>query len=127
EEEVELFYGNSFVLGGALANLIQNSVNYTPEQGTIKISAGKEDDQLILVIKDSGIGIPKEDIKHILGEFYRGSNVKSIVGSGLGLSFVRQVAENHGGTVSIDSELGKGTIIQMILPVIEKESREKSA
>jgi signal transduction histidine kinase len=69
-----------------------------------------------VVFEDKGIGISEEDIKKIFEPFYRGSNAISIPGSGIGLSLVNQIINNHNGTVKLTSEIGKGTIVTLMLP-----------
>ena len=69
-------------------------------------------------VKDTGIGIPPGDIPHIFEEFYRASNVvKTTKGTGLGLSLVRHIIERHGGTISIESEQGKGSAFRFTMPI----------
>jgi signal transduction histidine kinase len=68
-------------------------------------------------VKDTGIGIPKEDIEKIFDPFYRGNNAQKEMGTGLGLSFVKQAVDLHGGRISVQSELEKGTTFSVMLPV----------
>jgi len=96
-------------------NLVANASKFSPDAGSIEIKTIKHDHQLTLSIKDHGIGISKEDQKHLMERFFRGSNAGNIQGTGLGLHLVSKYAELMNGTVKCKSELGKGTefIIQI--------------
>jgi signal transduction histidine kinase len=98
-------------------NLLGNAVRYTPSGGRIAIGLHRRDDALELVVQDTGIGIPPEDLPHIFAEFYRAGNARARTedGTGLGLSIVKAVADQHGGVVHVDS-LPEGTRIAVVLP-----------
>jgi len=110
--------GNAFSIEEMLTNLLSNAVKYTPENGTIHLRAGACGDHVRIDIIDSGIGIPAEELEHIFDEFYRASNVTRIKqeGSGLGLAIVKQIAERHGGAVSVKSTEGRGSTFTVLLP-----------
>ena len=108
-------------------NLISNAVRYNVDNGSIFISSKIIDKKFIKIkISDTGIGIPEKDLNNIFAEFYRAENAKKVVnfGTGLGLSFVRQIIENYSGTIKVQSELEKGTVFTIKLPVMF-EKREK--
>ncbi len=71
---------------------------------------------LILQVADQGIGIPEPDLPHIFERFRRGSNATGIAGSGIGLAGARQIVEQHGGTITVESRLGEGATITVRLP-----------
>ncbi len=96
-------------------NLISNSVKYSPNGGIIKVDVCKEDDKLLIIIEDEGIGISQEDLEQLTEPFHRGKNVGSIAGTGLGLSITKRSIETHGGILSIESELNKGTKVTVKL------------
>jgi len=73
----------------------------------------------LLTIKDHGIGIPKEDLKNVFERFQRASNTKGITGTGLGLFISKIIIEKHKGQIEIDSEVNKGTIVQISLDIIK--------
>ena len=101
-----------------LTNLISNAVEYTPEGGRIAVRCASSDNRLILIVSDTGVGIPVDDIPKIFDEFYRGKNVeKTTKGTGLGLSLVKYIVETHGGSITVKSELGKGSEFTVSLPV----------
>ncbi|MBX5490473.1 MAG: HAMP domain-containing histidine kinase [Chloroflexi bacterium] len=106
-------------LGRALANLLSNAVKYSPGGGTVSITVEREGPAWAVVsVQDEGVGIPPEDLPHIFERFHRGSNVVGrIAGTGIGLASVRQVVEAHGGTVSVRSEVGRGSCFTVRLPL----------
>lgn len=94
------------------ANILSNAIKYSKENSKINISFNSEKNSII--IKDSGVGIPKDEINKILSGFYRASNVKKdFNGSGLGLYYAKQIMEMYGGKIDIVSDLGKGTEIHL--------------
>ena len=96
----------------AITNILKNSVEAMPEGGLISINASKEDEQLKLIIKDTGIGIIEKDMNLIYDPFF----TTKPKGMGLGLSFVRQVVEAHQGTIEISSSAGEGTKVTIKIP-----------
>jgi len=105
----------------ALYNLLDNAVKYSCEHGEIRLQARQRDEQVVLSVGDNGIGISKEDLPRIFERFYRVDKARSaenIRGTGLGLAIVKHIAQLHGGHVKAESELGKGTTIRMVLPIV---------
>jgi PAS domain S-box-containing protein len=90
-------------------NLVSNASKFSPDAAPIEIKTINPDRQLTLTVKDHGIGISREDQKHLMERFFRGSNAGNIQGTGLGLHLVSKYAELMNGTVKCKSELGKGT------------------
>ena len=106
-------------LDQVLQNLIANSLKYCNGEKWLKVSARHTDNNLKITFEDRGIGISKKDRKQIFEPFFRGTNAveRQIGGNGLGLSLVKKIVEAHGGTISVASELGKGSVFSVILPV----------
>ena len=102
----------------ALHNLLTNAVKYNAGEPEVIFEAVC-DDKLKISVTDNGIGISREDQKHIFDKFYRVStgNVHKVKGLGLGLFYVRQIVEAHGGTIDVSSRLGKGSTFTIILPL----------
>lgn len=102
-----------------LRAIIDNSIKFTPIGGKIEITSIAAKNSAKIIIKDSGIGIPKEDIPYIFNRFYRvdKSRVKEKGGSGLGLSIVKSIVDSYGGSISVESEPDKGTLITIVLPI----------
>ena len=99
-------------------NLIDNAIKYSPEKLDIEVATRIEGTGIVLAVKDHGLGISKEDQKHIFERFYRVStgNVHDVKGFGIGLSYVQQVVALHKGTIAVDSTLGEGTTFTITLP-----------
>ena len=105
-------------LSMAFQNIVSNAIDYTPDGGSIDVTLKKEENQVIIEIKDTGIGIPEEAQAHIFEKFYRGDNAKKTETdrSGLGLYISKQIIERHGGTITVESEVGKGTRMVVSIP-----------
>jgi signal transduction histidine kinase len=100
-----------------LSNLLSNAVKYSPEGSTIMVRLNLRDGDAVLEVSDQGIGIEPEEQKRIFEPFYRGSSVlDSVGGTGLGLSIVKDCVTLHGGTITMDSQPGKGTTFVVRLP-----------
>ena len=99
-------------------NLVSNAVKYTPSGGTVTVKAWSEDDEIRLEVSDTGIGIPKDALPRIFAEFYRARNAKEmeVDGTGLGLVIAKDVVEEHGGSISVRSQEGEGSIFSIRLP-----------
>ena len=102
-------------------NLIDNAVRYTPRGGRVDVSVSAEDGKVILEVMDTGMGIPQRDLPRVFERFYRVDRARSreTGGTGLGLAIVRHVAENHGGEVTVQSELSAGSTFVVRLPVAD--------
>ncbi len=100
-----------------IINLITNAVKFSPEAGKIEMNISCDLHELILTIKDQGIGIPEKDLKNLFTSFSRGSNVGTIEGTGLGLSIVKKAVDLLNGTIELKSILGKGTEFKVTLPL----------
>ncbi len=93
-----------------VGELISNAIKYTPKNGTVEVYLSQTDDQITLSVKDSGIGMTKEECEKIWERFYRTNASKTFAkGSGLGLSIAKELVEMHGGTITVESVPGKGT------------------
>ena len=102
-----------------LENLLSNAIKYTPEGGKVTLSASIEGKTAQILVSDTGIGIPKAEIKNIFKSFFRASNAVNSqeMGSGLGLMLTRQLVEKLGGKLTFVSEEGKGTTFHVVLPL----------
>ncbi|MGI6128533.1 MAG: ATP-binding protein [bacterium] len=104
-----------------LLNLIDNAIKYTPAGGRILVNAWAEKNWVNVAVEDTGVGIPSDDLPRLFERFYRVDKARSrsLGGTGLGLAIVKGIISQHGGTVSVSSELGKGTKIAFSLPLIK--------
>jgi PAS domain S-box-containing protein len=106
----------------AMHNLIGNALKYTPKGGNVSVSVKADGKQLLFSVSDNGIGISEEDAERIFERFYRAKDprVEKITGSGLGLTLAREVIRLHGGDVTVQSELNKGSTFTLTLPVVSE-------
>ena len=108
-----------------LNNLFENAIKYTPS-GTVAVNVTGDNDSVQISVKDSGIGIPSEDLPHLFQKFYRvdNSETREINGTGLGLFLSRKLTESIGGKLTVESEYKKGSIFTVKLPRITRENAE---
>ena len=108
-----------------LNNLFENAIKYTPS-GTVAVNVTGDNDSVQISVKDSGIGIPAEDLPHLFQKFYRvdNSETREINGTGLGLFLSRKLTESIGGKLTVESEYKKGSIFTVKLPRITRENAE---
>jgi signal transduction histidine kinase len=109
--------GDAFHLKQAVINLVDNAVKYNRPGGSIAISAERQGVEVVISVQDTGLGIPEEHLPHVFDRFYRVDKSRSREkgGSGLGLAIVKKIAEDHGGTVTVTSVAGEGSIFRLIL------------
>jgi two-component system phosphate regulon sensor histidine kinase PhoR len=102
----------------ALINLLNNAINYSEPDTCVRVFAYRENNELVLEVKDEGIGIPSEHIDRIFERFYRVDHARSrkAGGTGLGLAIVRHIALFHGGTAEAESHAGEGSVFRLRLP-----------
>lgn len=99
-------------------NLIANALNYTPDGGRVEVCTQCRDHHVVLTIKDSGMGISDEALPNIFERFFRAdeAQVSAVQGTGLGLAIVKEIVDGHNGSISVESEAGKGSTFTVILP-----------
>ena len=104
-----------------LVNLVDNAIKYTPDSGAILVSASRDNGSIHFTVKDSGIGIPPEDLPRIFERFYRidKARTRSISGTGLGLAIVKQLVDGLGGTIEVESKPDVGTTFTFSLPATD--------
>lgn len=107
------------LLKNILLNLLSNAIKYSDENKTIFCKSYLENDDLVIEVKDEGIGIPKEEQKHLFTRFFRAKNVENIKGTGLGLNIVRNYVELMDGKINFTSEEGKGSTFIVTIPLAE--------
>lgn len=113
-------WGDEHYLLRLVINLVENAVRHTPSNGQVRVSAQKGDDtdQILLTVEDTGEGIAPEHLAHVCERFYRvdDSRARQSGGSGLGLALCQNIVEAHGGTLRMESTIGKGTRVLVSLP-----------
>lgn len=100
-----------------LSNLLSNAIKYSPQGGAVYFDFDCNSNQVFFRIQDEGIGIPKPDLDNLFNSFHRASNVGTISGTGLGLAIVKKSVDLHGGTITMQSEIGVGTTFTVIIPI----------
>lgn len=110
-------YSDKKLLKNVMINLISNAIKFSDEETEIKVDAVRDNTNATIRVSDKGIGIAKDDFEHLFSSFFRGANATNIQGTGLGLHIVKRFVELIGGSVSVESELGAGTTITIIIPV----------
>lgn len=106
------------LISRVLVNLLTNAVKYSPEGGEVVLTLRRDGDQIVMTIRDEGIGIDAEDMPHLFEPLFRAKTVSNIEGMGLGLSIVKDCVELHNGSISVESALGKGATFTVRLPLI---------
>lgn len=110
-------FANETDIEQVVLNILSNAIKYTPENGKIGVKIDKVNDRVDIIVKDSGIGIPKEDLPRVFERFYRVDKARSrdMGGTGLGLAIAKTMVESNGGSIEIDSEINVGTEVKIIL------------
>ncbi|WP_254568238.1 PAS domain S-box protein [Oscillatoria sp. HE19RPO] len=110
-----------------LNNLLSNAIKYSPDGGEVYFELTCTETEVIFMIKDSGIGIPSEEIPRLFQTFHRCGNVGNIPGTGLGLAMVKRSTDLHCGEISVESEVGFGTAFTVRLPLYSRQREEDSS
>jgi signal transduction histidine kinase len=108
-------------------NLISNAIKYTPEGGTATVVVARSDGAVHLEVRDSGVGIPPDELEKLFTRFFRASTSGVAQGTGLGLSIVKSIVEAHRGTIDVRSEVGEGTTFLVDLPLQVSEHEPATA
>jgi two-component system heavy metal sensor histidine kinase CusS len=109
-------HADPILFGRAVSNLVDNAVRFSPDGGEITISLATDADGAEISVRDTGGGIPPEHVSRIFDRFYRVDPSRSSEGAGLGLALVKSIADLHGGSVAVESEVGSGTSIKLRFP-----------
>ncbi len=115
--------GDIMRLQELLQNLLDNALQYTPEGGSVKVRARQENENVVVCVQDTGMGIPIAEQERIFERFYRldAARSRAVGGTGLGLSIARHIAEAHGGRIWVESEVGQGSRFYVTIPVWKGE------
>ena len=110
------FYGNEELLDQVWVNILDNAIKFTPDKGIISCTLRHSSGWITAIISDTGVGMPDDVQKHIFDKFYQGDKSHSSEGNGLGLALVKRIINLCGGTIEVNSELGKGSTFTIKLP-----------
>ena len=113
----ELVISDKKMIKNVLINLISNAIKFSDEGSTIRVFSSVNGDKAYIAVEDEGIGVSEEDQHHLFSSFFRGKNAINIQGTGLGLHIVKRYLDLLGGSVELKSELGRGTRINLTIPV----------
>jgi two-component system phosphate regulon sensor histidine kinase PhoR len=128
DKSVQLIEADQALLEQALHNLVENSIKFTDANGSVKVTLNKHGERIIFEVRDNGIGIAPADQQRLFEKFYRAARRGPLRdhGTGLGLTIVKSIAERHGGRVWLESNLGKGSIFYLEIPVQQETQVEKN-
>jgi two-component system phosphate regulon sensor histidine kinase PhoR len=117
--ELPEVFGDRNLIEQVLINLLSNAIKYSPKGAWAKVAAAQQNGSVSIAVQDNGLGIPKESIPRLFEKFYRVrcDDRKDIIGTGLGLSLVKQIIDVHRGTIRVESEHGKGSTFTFTVPV----------
>lgn len=113
-------WGDDTKLAQVFENLVSNAIYYTPAGGTVSVELYKEEGEALALVRDTGKGIAKEELENVFARYYHVSGVEKHESTGLGLSIAAELVKLHYGTIAVESELGKGTIFKIRLPLLKK-------
>jgi len=125
EDALPQMLGDGERIEQVFMNIISNAIKYTPKGGRIDVAARAADDWIEVTVKDNGIGIPAENIPRLFERFYRVDKARSREsgGTGLGLAIAKEIVDYHGGSISVESKVGKGTEMSVRLPLEPRGKR----
>jgi len=113
-------YADPDLFERAVGNLLDNALRFTPENGSIQIALSKQDGGFEVAVCDDGCGIAAEHLPRVFDRFYRAESSRGSDGAGLGLALVKSIVDLHGGSAKIQSEVGRGTTVELIFPLPQK-------
>ncbi|MDP4133307.1 MAG: ATP-binding protein [Bacillota bacterium] len=122
--EVPDVLGDKDRLSQVIINVITNAIKYTPDGGEIGVYCNYSHSSVYLKVRDNGLGIPEQDLPRIFERFYRVDKARSRAqgGTGLGLAIAKEIIDAHGGKITIESEEDKGTVVTILLPVLDEDN-----
>ena len=103
-----------------VGNLLDNALRFTPDRGSIQVAVSKHSNDFEVAISDNGCGIAAEHVPRVFDRFYRAESSRTSDGAGLGLALVKSIVELHGGSASIQSEMGRGTTVKLTFPAVSQ-------
>ncbi len=118
EEKMSVIETDASQIRRVFTNLLDNAIKFSKEKGTITITTQETAEDVIVKVKDEGLGIERNELPYIFDSFHRGKGAEKKEGFGLGLAAVKAIVEGHGGRVIVKSELGKGSVFTVVLPKV---------
>ena len=121
---IPVIAGDQDRLGQALSNMLSNAIKFTPQGGTVRLYVTRTENEVLVSVSDTGVGISRADLPHVFDRFWR-SRETTTKGAGLGLSIARGIIDAHGGRMWAESELGVGTTVTFALPIAEPSTTDQ--
>lgn len=118
-------YVDKKLMEQSVSNLLSNAVKYSPDGSTVTVTGLVSGSEVLFSFEDEGVGIPQDELPNIFKRYFRASTSSGIAGTGIGLNMTRMIVQKHGGNITVNSEVGKGTCITMSLPIIQNFSEEE--
>ncbi|MGZ5554123.1 MAG: heavy metal sensor histidine kinase, partial [Chthoniobacterales bacterium] len=115
-------YADPLLFSRALSNLVENALRFTADGGRIEIAIFADEQESVVTVTDNGSGIEAEHLPRVFDRFYRADSSRSSQGTGLGLALVRSIMHLHGGTATVESEAGRGTLVRLKFPNESKQT-----
>ena len=113
-------YADPDLFERAVGNLLDNALRFAPDRGSIQVAVSKHSNDFEVAISDNGCGIAAEHLPRVFDRFYRAESSRTSDGAGLGLALVKSIVELHGGSASIQSEMGRGTTVKLTFPAVSQ-------
>ena len=127
DESLPIINGDAMHLRRVFANLLDNAIKFSDEESTVKVSTHETPKEVIIKIKDEGVGIASEELPYIFEPFHRGQDSEEKRGFGLGLAGVKTILEAHGGRIQVCSEKGEGSVFSVVLPKKREDDNGRDA
>lgn len=118
-DEIPIVLGDEALLEQMLINVISNAIKYSPDYSKIMLSVKADSEFIQLTVADEGVGLKEDEFERIFEKFYRSEQTGQLTGTGLGLAISKGIAELHGGTISAKSNVPKGALITISLPLVQ--------
>lgn len=109
-----------------LLNLVHNAIKFTPPDGTIAISVGRQRGNIVVQVQDTGVGIAEDELSRLFERFYKSDKARRSEGTGLGLAIAKHIVQLHGGEMSVESELGQGSTFTFTIPISRKKAKKRA-
>lgn len=119
QENMHLIFADENRVNQVIINILDNAFKFTPADGNVEMTCAEEEDSIVIKVSDTGMGIPKDELPHVMEKFFKGKS--SMSKNGLGLSISKEIMELHSGTISIESTFGEGTIVTIKFPINKEE------
>ena len=126
-DDIPVTAGDSLRLGQICDNLISNAIKFTPEGGSVTVSLRRKGEAAVLAVRDTGFGIPADQLERVFERMFRTKQAEHIAGTGLGLTITKGIVDAHDGSIDVESVEGEGTTFRVCLPLVPTEEAAAAA